>query len=322
MSTGGDAMLCLRFLNVADGDAILVEDGDFRMLVDAGRDIVAFDPPAADCAAHLKALGVRHIDLAVITHLHIDHMGGLERIMDEGIAIDRLVSGYFPSQPGLILPASLDAEDTVEKMTWHLDLWSEQIARLMAAGTRCEEIRSTVKGLRLTERLEADITLPDVAVQAFQDRVWEAMFHGGAVSYDEQYAASKLRNPNSLRVRLRYAGREIELSGDCLGAVWEREDIAPCDLFKVPHHGDAKSVTELLVEKLRPAHAVISTGRTYLPEKDRPSRAVATLLRECGAQVWYTDSVDDGVGPVRRWPYVRFIIREDGALVPPSGEEP
>ena len=159
--------------------------------------------------------------------------------------------------------------------------------------------------------------MPDLEATRLQRSVWNGMFEGRSIPEERKIRAARLRNPNSLRVRLHYARREIELSGDCYGVGWEDSDVGRCDLFKVPHHGDAKSVTEKLVAKLNPTYAVICCGRQYVPSKDRPSARVAAMLHAAGAQVWYTDAYSDGVRPAVDRFSVDFIIREDGEIVPP-----
>jgi competence protein ComEC len=70
---GPPAPLVVEFLDVGQGDAILVTSpAGKRMLVDGG-------PPEAGkrLAAALKRRGIRELDLAVLTHPHLDHLGGL-----------------------------------------------------------------------------------------------------------------------------------------------------------------------------------------------------------------------------------------------------
>lgn len=317
-------MLRLRFFNVGDGDAILIEEivGErmFRMLVDTGRDAVPEGDPAATCAAHLQRAGVARLDRVLITHLHVDHYGGLAAILDAGIQIGEVITGYFPLNPGAQMAEEPAAEKTVRNMILHLNAWSLVTARLKELGIPCVELFSTRQNVALTERLTADILLPDLRATRLQRQVWNHMFDGCEETPARKAMASRQRNPNSLRMRLHYAGREIELSGDCFGWVWDKGPVPPCDIFKLPHHGDGKSVTPRLLKKLHPRHAVISASHIYMPEKDRPSRRLAALLRSMGVEVWYTDRFDDGTQPVRPWPSVDFVIHEDGEILPPVAQ--
>lgn len=68
----------ISFINVGQGDAVMVAYEDFRLLVDTGipkmgeRAVVPF----------LAATGTERIDLLVLTHPDRDHMGGLGAVLD------------------------------------------------------------------------------------------------------------------------------------------------------------------------------------------------------------------------------------------------
>lgn len=314
-------MLNIRFFNVGDGDAILVEErtGErvFRLLVDAGRDAVAEPAPCAVCAAHLARLGVGHLDLVIITHLHIDHFGGLAQAA-ASVVIDEVASPYFPQTPDARIDEEPSSEKTVQGMIDSLNRWSSLSAALRQKGTRCTALERGRTELELTDRLRVEAYVPDGDALRLQRAVWDSMFAGRQTAQGNKVRASKMRNPNSVYLRLRYAGRVTDLGGDCYGAVRENAPLASCDILKVPHHGDAKALTDRLVQALQPTHAVISCGRDYLPEKDRPSKLTADCLRGVGARVWYTDAYDDGTEPVRVWPGVDFIIDEQGGILPPD----
>ena len=311
-------MLRLRFFNVGDGDCILIEEpsenGVFRMLVDTGRAEVPEPAPAAACAEHLSRAGVRRIDRLVITHLHTDHFGGLAALAAQ-VEIGEIISGYFPLAAGR---AAVDPRMTKTErgLAGCLTEWSEDVERLKRAGCRITELFASWHDVRLTRRLSADLIVPDVRALRLQRSVYNRLLRREPVPSSQVIQAARLRNPNSLRIRLRYAGRTVELAADCYGALWE--DMAePCDVLKAPHHGDAKSVTDALADRLRPAHAVISCGRDYLPAKDRPSARTIARLRDSGAEVWFTDAFDEGTGAPRVWPSVDFTILDDGRILPP-----
>lgn len=68
--------LTVRFLDIGQGDATLVQDGaGAAVLFDGG-------PPEARVYRLLRAAGVRRLDLMVATHQSRDHQGGLHEVLD------------------------------------------------------------------------------------------------------------------------------------------------------------------------------------------------------------------------------------------------
>ncbi len=68
----------VHFLDVGQGDSILVKYGNKSMLVDGGP-IDAGQP----VASYLKSQGINTIDVLVSTHPHADHIGGLLTVLKE-----------------------------------------------------------------------------------------------------------------------------------------------------------------------------------------------------------------------------------------------
>ena len=68
--------LTVRFLDIGQGDATLIQDGaGAAALFDGG-------PPEARVYRHLHAAGVRRLDLMVATHQSRDHQGGLAEVVE------------------------------------------------------------------------------------------------------------------------------------------------------------------------------------------------------------------------------------------------
>lgn len=67
----------VRFLDVGQGDAVLIRTADATLLIDAG-------PGAAEgkLCADLAALGIRHIDTVIFTHPDEDHIGGGDLVLE------------------------------------------------------------------------------------------------------------------------------------------------------------------------------------------------------------------------------------------------
>ena len=72
--TPPDTVLRVTFLDVGQGDAVLVQAPEGQTaLIDAGR---------GDIVPLLREMGVSQIDLMVATHPHADHIGGMARVIE------------------------------------------------------------------------------------------------------------------------------------------------------------------------------------------------------------------------------------------------
>lgn len=316
-------MLELHFINVGDGDSILIEDLEdghaFRMLVDAGHRDVGKGPGSLRLSAadYLRGREISHLDVLVVTHLHTDHFGGLADLLPQ-VSVDRVYSGFFPSRPETRIAEDPDAQKSVRGLIECLNEWGADVEVMAGKGCQLHTVASTVKGLALTGRLRADLICPDEAAAAAQRRVYEDMLAGRPVPEELKYWAAKRRNPGSLRIRLKYAGRAVELAGDCFGAGWDMKDQRPCDLLKVPHHGAGGALSGEQMDCLRPAYAVISCEGEYIPRKDRPSVELVEQLRQRGTRVWFTDCFSAPGQAADVWPCVDFSIYEDGTILTPD----
>lgn len=75
----GSAELKVHFLDVGQGDSILIQFPDGRnMLVDAGG-----NDDAATVVNYLKKTGVERVDYLVGTHPHEDHIGSMDTVINE-----------------------------------------------------------------------------------------------------------------------------------------------------------------------------------------------------------------------------------------------
>lgn len=74
VTRSSDPVLC--FLDVGQGDAIVLRDGRRTLLIDAGGSDPFFNAGERRVAPRLRELGVDRIDLWVLTHPDRDHIGG------------------------------------------------------------------------------------------------------------------------------------------------------------------------------------------------------------------------------------------------------
>ena len=104
-------MLVLDFINVGNGDSILIQELEggarrFAMLVDCGHDnLIRDDHPVLQdprsrriyAGDFLKKQGIGRLDILLATHFHRDHIGGLGRIL-EAAEVDRFLATYVPPE--------------------------------------------------------------------------------------------------------------------------------------------------------------------------------------------------------------------------------
>jgi competence protein ComEC len=94
--------LTVRFLDVGQGDATLIQDGrGASVLFDAG-------PPEAAVYRELRSAGVRRLDLAVSTHQSRDHQGGFHELIERmpiGLFVENSYGTHDPDYRRLIAEA-------------------------------------------------------------------------------------------------------------------------------------------------------------------------------------------------------------------------
>ena len=113
----------IHFIDVGQGDAVLIEQDGCFALIDAGeRDA------AETLVAYLRAAGVDRLTLLVMTHPHTDHIGGMRAVLD-AFPVDAVLLPDFTKAP-------MPATSTFTKL---LEAVAE---KRIPAETACTAIRS------------------------------------------------------------------------------------------------------------------------------------------------------------------------------------
>ena len=308
-------MLLADFINVGYGDAILLRETEtpFTMLVDCGDVHIGRSRPDGQritAADYLRREGIRELDVLVLTHLHLDHAGGLAHLLPE-VRVREFWTNYLPPEEtwGRTLPVPPDWTAGARCLMTSMGIYLKALAHLRDQGAEIRLIREPCV-CRLTETLTAGIFLEDETLRRRQAAIWEDVLSGAAGGGDLE-ALDGFINNTSIRLRLSCAGQEIELPGDVYASCWEQHQLPPCTIMKLPHHGHGDALTPRLLEMLRPRYAVISVSDDRTD--DCPSRKILQLLSQLGVECFFTDAVPCQHTQAQPHLAIRFQI-EEGAL--------
>ena len=298
-------MLILDFINVGNGDSILIQELEggvrrFAMLVDCGHDnLIRDDHPAPTdprssriyAGDFLKKQGVGHLDILLLTHFHRDHIGGLGRVL-EAATVGRVICSYVPPEGNG--PLDPDGDNGLPKAARNLlrcvDMYAQALREHPGRIAEFTELPGDkIETLQLTEHLTMDIISGEPALYPRQKAVYDAAFRGERNAFDLM-RWTKSMNISSLRQRLYYHGKEIVLGGDAYGVVWDNDTLTPCDILKIPHHASLASVNRKVLSRLDPKTAVVcaAAGR---PD-ERPHPYIISLIQEFTRDLHFTDAVD------------------------------
>lgn len=308
-------MLLADFINVGYGDAILLRETEtpFTMLVDCGDVHIGRSRPDGQritAADYLRREGIRELDVLVLTHLHLDHAGGLAHLLPE-VRVREFWTNYLPPEEtwGRTLPVPPDWTAGARCLMTSMGIYLKALAHLRDQGAEIRLIREPCV-CRLTETLTAGIFLEDETLRWRQAAIWEDVLSGAAGGGDLESLDGFINN-TSIRLRLSCAGQEIELPGDVYASCWEQHQLPPCTIMKLPHHGHGDALTPRLLEMLRPRYAVISVSDDRTD--DCPSRKILRLLSQLGVECFFTDAVPCQHTQAQPHLAIRFQI-EEGAL--------
>ena len=241
----------VRMLDVGEGSAALVRTPDgHAALIDAG-------PDDAGVPEQLRALGVRRLDLVVISHPHADHFGGLVDLaasMPVGLLVDAVVDGG----------TARGTEPPPSEAAAYFRLRS----LLVEGGATYQQAQS---GQTLRVGPVEMLLLPPSEPLDPTTGAWEG----------------ERINAASIAVVVRWNDLAILDPGDAEAAELARRHAPRVDVLFVPHHGSRAGVTSRLLEAVSPALACISVGEgnTF----GHPAAETLQVLEQAGVSIVRTD---------------------------------
>lgn len=247
----------ITFLDVGQGDAIVIETKQHVYLIDSGGVPVfyseqetwkqrkdPYDPGKRIILPFLKSKGIEKIDTVIMTHGDSDHIGGMLSVLKE-MRVNMVVgNGKKPSTPiEKELLAYLKEKDIPLYWGKRGDHWNEG-----------------------------------------SDVVW-------SILHPKEQPQTLNDNNQSIVLLLEAFGRRILFTGDLEK---EGEKIllssklrGPIDLLKVGHHGSRTSTQKAWVERLKPDVSIISVGKRN--RYGHPHQDTISTLTEFGSEIFRTD---------------------------------
>ncbi|MCL2437210.1 MAG: MBL fold metallo-hydrolase, partial [Clostridiales bacterium] len=266
------------FVDVGQGDCIHIRtSGGKNILIDGGGSR-NFDVGRRVLMPYLLKNGVRRIDLAIVSHMHLDHYGGIFSLANH-FQIDQI--GFYE--------ANKIIEDEIVSQT----------------GLQREQIVYFTKGqkIMIDQGVWIEVLYPP------QKSVEEYRFLKGGGANE---------NDLSLILKVYYYGVSTLLMGDMtfegerslLSKYQDDDGRLNSDILKIGHHGSRFSTSDELLAAVRPDFAVFQVGRNGF---GHPTREVLEKVDGINAAIYRNDK-HGAIGVfIRRGeenPTIRTIILE------------
>lgn len=249
--------LTVAVLDVGQGDAIVVRGPTGRtMLVDGGGEVeVGGRPPREDIGIRtlvpaLRRMGVRRVNVVLLSHAHEDHVGGLGAVL-ENFSVDLVIDPGVPHPS----PSYVRFLDLVRRRRIPYALGRQ--------GQRID----------LGDGAVAEILWPPEGRQE-PDRPTEDLVNSRSIVARLSYGAVSVLLTGDIEAETETA---LLRSGVRLDST----------VLKVAHHGSRTSTTPEFVEAVRPSAAVISVGAGNL--FGHPHLRTLWTLRARGVRLYRTD---------------------------------
>lgn len=261
-------------MDIGQGSAILVETATQALLFDAGpRHFGGGDAGERVIAPQLQARGIGKLDVLVLSHADLDHVGGTRSVL-AAVPVARSYASF----------------DVAAWLRRDARLWPGQHGAAMTqAAPRASPAAaaqpngasggaSDAAPARMLRCERGDSWRVDGVTFTFLHPAPGAVVRGGD------------RNANSCVLRVEGRAHSLLLTGD-IGVAQERElaalGLPPTDIVLAPHHGSAWSSGRELVAASRAGHAIAQCG--YLNRFGHPAPAVERRWLRAGAAFWRSD---------------------------------
>lgn len=225
---GDQGKLVARFLRISTASASADKAGDSTILTSPDGLVMLIDSGETDCGPQvvecLRAMGVTKIDIVLVSHPHVDHLGGLPAVLDA-----------FPV--GLVYMSRLE---------YPSGPYGRLLSSIRSHGTRLEYLEEG-SSFSFGKDVEAKVYNPPREIKYYE-------------GYPENSTA--FVNDKSLVVRFSYGESSMLFIGDLytpgeLDLMEKYPMDLRSDVIKVGHHGNETSSSKSFIRTVAPRIAVI-----------------------------------------------------------------
>lgn len=208
--------LRVDFIDVGQGDSIFIRTPDkINVLIDAG------EPESGPVVVeHLRRLGVKRLDLVVMSHPHSDHIGGMPAVFDAFEIGGVLDSGYV-----------------------HGSALQERVLRMIEDGKVPYHRATAGMEFRLGRKARLEVLSPP-----------ERLIRGTKSDANNNSVVVRLVLG---RVRMLFTG-DVEREGEGR-LIAAREDLES-QVLKIAHHGSSSGTSLEFIRLVSPEYLVVSVG--------------------------------------------------------------
>jgi competence protein ComEC len=292
--------LLVDFINVGYGDAVLLRDDNFTILVDCGDTDTGLPYAGSrriSARDFLKQAGIHSLDLLILSHLHRDHSGGLLDIC-LNFEIREFWTNYLPPEDlqEKVLPHNNDWGEGINNIIVALNIYTQALQCLQKKGASIRLVQNLINFISPYQKLKIECACADKILYQRQQEIidgfllkadaMEILERGDIADLNE---LNKFINDVSLRLRIRYGDCVILLPGDVSAEYWMRNPPEQCTILKVPHHGHPDAMNEKLLKTLRPEYAVISVSNDR--QDNCPNKGIVDMIRRYTKECFFTDAI-------------------------------
>ena len=263
IDTRKDGEMRLHFLDVGQGDCILIELPDGKiMLIDGGN---GDDSTKTTVLRYLNAIEIDKIDYLVVTHADSDHCGSLDAVAK----YKSIGRAFLPKVSPTINTEYAQLYTVLAENGCEMQYSCNSIQLNVTEGENAYRLCFLSPSTYDMEQIE---TIPEAESNAQSAVVW-LDYNGVSAIFTGDATVEKL---------------EKLLFMDEMGLLAPfGVQLRSTEIIKIGHHGSADSTNEEILRGLHAQLAVVSVGKGNL--YGHPSTQTCTALAQAGVETYRTD---------------------------------